>query len=676
MAARQTYRILLADADRDRMLVVREALDELPRLNTEIRTVTTAPALIGLLKAENFDLVIAADDLPRCHGAELLRWMKVQVRQVPIVLIAPKWNLADQEEKYAAAADLLDHGELIAPILDRAVRYAVSGHDRHAMTLSVLENTDSIIAVIDRENRVKLANSAFWSLAAEAAASAGTFQTDVLLAKVLRNQTGEIRVGERILKSRIVDLPHNYRSIVLLDVTRHAMALAERRDTERRITHLATHDSLTGLPNRLGFSGEINKRIRAAKLEGKEFYLVTFDLKRFKEINDVFGHATGDGLLKSVAERMRGSLRENEYLARLGGDEFVALQPKNGDDDTLPCIVRRILKACDQSFTVKKKLINVSLSAGISIYPAHGQTAEELQANAACAIGRIKRNPLERVCTFDESMDRALRKRRILAADLQQALEDRAIEVHFQPKARVRDCRLTGFEALARWTHPQLGPISPVEFISIAEEYGMIIELGRCLMEKACSIARSWPDDLHLAINVSPVQIIHTDLVETVRETLMATGLNPKRLEIEITESLLIGDTERTLEVLRKLRAMDISIAMDDFGTGYSSLSALMAFPFDTLKIDRTFIEKITHNPQAYEIVRSVIGLGRMMDFKVVAEGVDMQSHIDFLREHGCSEMQGFLLGKPAPADKIAALIADGPILKTLESPLHTSKAA
>ncbi|MCP1200217.1 EAL domain-containing protein [Notoacmeibacter sp. MSK16QG-6] len=676
MPAKQSYRILLADAERDRMLVVREALGELNRTSLAVKTCHSAGAMIGLLKTGNFDLILAAADLPGCSGAELLRWMKVQVKQVPVVLIAPEW-LAAEEAEYSGAADLLHHGELTAPILDRAIRYAVYGHDRQAMTMSVLENTEAAIAVIDSDNRVKMANSAFWSAAAQSAASAGRFQSDVLLAKVLRNETGQIHVGERVFESRIVDLPHDFRSIVLVDVTRHAMALEERRDTERRITYLATHDPLTGLPNRLGFSGEINKRIRSAKLEEREFYLITFDLKRFKEINDVFGHATGDGLLKCVAKRMRECLRENEYLARLGGDEFVVLQPKTtDDDDKLPSSVRRVLNACDQSFSVKKKLINVSLSAGISIYPSHGKTAEELQANAGCAISRIKQNPLERVCTFDENMDRALRKRRTLAADLQKALEEKAIEVHFQPKAEVADCRLTGFEALARWTHPELGPISPVEFISIAEEYGMIIELGRCLMEKACSIACDWPDNLHLAINVSPVQIIHTDLVETVRETLLTTGFNAKRLEIEITESLLIGDTERTLDVLRKLRAMDISIAMDDFGTGYSSLSALMAFPFDTLKIDRTFIEKITHNPQAYEIVRSVIGLGRMMDFKVVAEGVDMQSHIDFLREHGCSEMQGFLLGKPMPADQAARLIEAGPVLEYEALPDREARAA
>ncbi len=633
--------------------------------------------MIGLLKSEPFDVVLAAADLPVCNGLDLLKWMKGQPKQVPVILTGPQWLLPDDGARYAGAADLLEHRELTSAILQRAIRYAVAGHDRYAMTISVLENTEAVIAVIDADNCIKMANSAYWRLAAEAAADAGSFRAGVLLAKILGHERGEITIGKRIFESRVVDLPHQFRSIVLVDITRHVMALAERRETERRITYLATFDPLTDLPNRLGFSGEINRRIRAAKQKGEEFHVITFDLKRFKEINDVFGHATGDALLKTLAERMRGCLREDEYLARLGGDEFVALQPKREDDeDALPSLVRRIFSACDQSFNVKKKLINVSLSAGVSVFPAHGQSAEELQANAGCALGRIKQNPLERICTFDENMDRALRKRRMLAADLQQALEDKAIDIHFQPKARVSDCRLTGFEALARWTHPQLGPISPVEFISIAEEYGMIIELGRCLMEKACSIAYHWPRELNLAINVSPVQIIHTDLVQAVRETLLTTGFNPKRLEIEITESLLIADTERTLDVLRKLRAMDISIAMDDFGTGYSSLSALMAFPFDTLKIDRTFIEKITHNPQAHEIVRSVIGLGRTMDFKVVAEGVDMQSHIDFLREHGCSEMQGFLLGRPMPADRVTALIEEGPILRFSGSGAQKAVAA
>jgi diguanylate cyclase (GGDEF)-like protein len=380
------------------------------------------------------------------------------------------------------------------------------------------------------------------------------------------------------------------------------------------------------------------------------------DLDRFKEVNDIFGHASGDAVLIEATRRMRNVLEPGDLVARLGGDEF-AIVTGNCDPDRAMRIAERLLASISKDVAIGQQKTSLSASIGIALFPSHGTTPERLLSNADVALYRAKAQGRSTYCSFNSEMDTAIRDRRALAKDLGQALARGELELYFQPQARVSSLAVTGFEALARWRHTESGFVPPGEFIALAEENGLVHELGLSVLRQACQEATKWRNPLSIAVNISPLQFQHADLPQHILATLTETGLPPSRLELEITETVFIKDFDRALSMLRRLKALGLRIAMDDFGTGWSSLSTLQAFPFDRLKIDRTFIDKIGCRREADVIIQAVLGLGRSLDIPVLAEGVETQDQLEFLRSESCDELQGYLLAAPAPIETFPDLV-------------------
>jgi diguanylate cyclase (GGDEF)-like protein/PAS domain S-box-containing protein len=441
--------------------------------------------------------------------------------------------------------------------------------------------------------------------------------------------------------------------------------ITERRRAEERIEHLAHFDGLTDLPNRSAFTARLAATIEGAGKEDASFALLFLDLDRFKEVNDIFGHAAGDALLTEVAKRLE-SAAQGAFVARLGGDEFTLIV--EGPQPTAAAAVAdRVVALLADDILFEDKKLRAGVSVGIAIFPADGDDASTLLGNADAALYRAKAQARGSIRFFEAEMDMQLRERRALQHDLQSALAEGEISLHYQPQVRVGG-ETTGFEVLIRWNHPTRGFISPADFIPIAEESGHIIALGEWVLREACREAASWPKPLHIAVNLSPMQFRHGDLPELIHAVLLDTGLAASRLELEITEGVLIDDFSRALSILRRLKSLGVRIAMDDFGTGYSSLSYLQSFPFDKIKIDRTFISNVENNPQSAAIVRAVIGLARGLDLPVVAEGVENSDQLDFLSRELCDEVQGYLLGRPKPIrcyDELVGIVSspkDAPI--------------
>lgn len=433
--------------------------------------------------------------------------------------------------------------------------------------------------------------------------------------------------------------------------------LTERRETQRVIEHLAHHDMLTDLPNRTLFDQRIRQALQMAERRETEVAVFCIDLDRFKAVNDVFGHAEGDRILCKVATILRRAAEEGDTVARLGGDEFAIIQPGKPQPEAARKLAQRVLAEFASEMDVTRDPTAVGVSLGIAIYPRDATTSEQLCANADTALYRVKHSGRGNFCFFDSEMDQAVRTRRQIEADLRQAILRSQLHLYYQPILDAHTGRVSGYEALARWYHPTCGTIEPDIFIPIAEESGSIIQLGEWVMEQACLEAARWHQELTIGVNVSPVQFMIPTLCDQVERILAKTGLAPGRLEIEITESALVRDRASVLAQLNRLHQMGVRVVMDDFGTGYSSLSNLRAFPFDKIKVDRSFTGALEHDPAARSIVRAIIGLGQSLDMPVVTEGVETEMQRQIVVEEGCAHIQGLLLGKPdiEPSTKFAA---------------------
>jgi diguanylate cyclase (GGDEF)-like protein/PAS domain S-box-containing protein len=434
--------------------------------------------------------------------------------------------------------------------------------------------------------------------------------------------------------------------------------LTERKHHEQRIEHLARHDPLTDLPNRTAFNDCIASTIGLAAGSRESFALLCMDLDRFKAVNDVFGHAVGDALLREVGRRL-GAVSHGAFLARLGGDEFAVITPTGMQPAAAETLAERLSAALDSDIEINGNTLRVGATIGIGIYPQDGTDAAALIANADAALFRAKAEMRGSIRFFEISMDKQLRERRALQQDLRSASAHNELALHYQPQAHI-DGEVTGFEALVRWHHPRHGLVPPDTFIPLAEESGLIVPMGEWILRMACREAASWPRPLHIAINLSPVQFQHGDLPRLVHQILLETGLAPSRLELEITEGVLIGDFTRAVAILRRLKGLGVRIAMDDFGTGYSSLSYLQSFPFDKIKIDQSFVANLGHSQQAATIIRAVIALGRGLNLPVVAEGVETEEQLRFLASENCNEIQGYLVGRPQPIDEYAEVVGRG----------------
>ncbi|MDB5602504.1 MAG: hypothetical protein JWN71_4548 [Xanthobacteraceae bacterium] len=423
--------------------------------------------------------------------------------------------------------------------------------------------------------------------------------------------------------------------------------ITERRRAEERIAYMAHHDALTDLPNRAAFNERLASTLMRASVSGDSLAVLCLDFDRFKEINDVFGHSGGDALLREVSRRLR-EVTQGAFLARVGGDEFILISDESDQPRCAGALAQRLLGVVADDLQIEGRQMHTGLSIGVAIFPSDGTDAATLLANADAALYRAKAEGRSRIRFFESTMDKQLRDRRALVHDLQSATAEGQLVLHYQPQARING-KVIGFEALVRWNHPQRGMVPPGDFIALAEANGLIAPIGEWVLREACREAASWPHPLPIAVNLSPIQFRDSQFTSLVHQVLLETGLRPDRLELEITEGVLIDDFARAVSTLRRLKALGVRVAMDDFGTGYSSLSYLQSFPFDKIKIDKSFITDVDRNPQSAAIVRSVIGLAHGLGVPVIAEGVETDEQLSFLLLEGCEEVQGYFIGRPFP---------------------------
>jgi len=520
--------------------------------------------------------------------------------------------------------------------------------------------------LVCREQIIVTANSSFMGLVAlDAGVVAGRHLCDFLSPTVVSTlgDHPHTPIETELTTSRGDKLPVE---VILRDVDfggkpHQAVAIRDltaRKRAEQHIRFLAHHDPLTGLPNRATFARALEDEIAHARRHGQVFAVLGLDLDRFKEVNDLFGHPVGDSLLQRVGQVLLKTVEGLGSAARLGGDEFAVLLTNVGTASRAGHIAETILEAFRADNERAGSGAMIAASIGIAMYPENAEDAEHLMSYADTALYRAKQEGRGIYRFFETTMGAEVRERRLLEHDLRHAVSRNQLRLVYQPQVDIRSGEVTGFEALVRWDHPERGSVSPGTFVPIAEESGLILQIGEWVLRTACAEAARWAAPLSIAVNVSAVQLHSPAFAQTVLEVLLETGLKPERLEIEITETALVRDITRAVATLRQVRSLGVHIAMDDFGTGYSSLANLRAFPFSRIKVDQSFIRSVDSNDQSAAIVRAVLGLGSGLNVPVVAEGVERPEELEFLRGEVCQSAQGYLLSRPQEIGRFADVIA------------------
>src|ERR1700733_12785198 len=440
--------------------------------------------------------------------------------------------------------------------------------------------------------------------------------------------------------------------------------ITARRHAEAQIAHMAHHDALTDLPNRVLFREHLVKALES--VDRGKLAVLCIDLDRFKAVNDTLGHSIGDALLRAAGDRLQASARPTDLVARLGGDEFAIVQAGTEQPSGATALATRLIAEIAKPFELDGHQAVIGASVGISIAPDDSCESDKILKNADMALYRAKNDGRDSYRFFEPEMDARMQLRRKLELDLRRALTLGEFEVYYQPLITLKTEKISGFEALLRWHRPDRGMIPPLEFIPLAEEIGLIGQIGAWVLKRACLEAAKWPDDIHIAVNVSPAQFRRRAVVLDVVAALGASGLPAHRLEVEITEAVLLQDTESTIGILNELHNLGVRISMDDFGTGYSSLAYLQKFPFDKIKIDRTFVKNLSERPQSIAIIRAVTAMSIGLGMKTTAEGVETEQELQTLKEEGCTEVQGYLFSKPVPAVQAAQLLQSRKAMKAV----------
>jgi diguanylate cyclase (GGDEF)-like protein/PAS domain S-box-containing protein len=458
----------------------------------------------------------------------------------------------------------------------------------------------------------------------------------------------------------LIDLAIYSRKLVYDDKPAMLLALmdiTERKRAEARIAFLAQHDGLTGLPNRNLLRQQMDDILAHTRRSGEKVAVLVLGLDNFKAVNDSLGHSVGDKLLRAVAKRLRSTLREGDTLARLNSDEFAMIQSRLTRPEDGVLMARRLLEAIGEPFLLDGDSVVIGATIGIAMAPGDGDDSEMLLKNADMALSRAKTDCRGTFSFFEAAMDARAQTRRKIEMELRDAIQDDRLQPYYQPLIDLSAGRITGFEALVRWPHPERGMVSPGEFIPVAEETGLINAVGGLMLRRACKDAATWPDEVRVAVNLSPLQFRTGNLLSIVMDALKQSSLPAKRLELEITETLLLEKSSQVLATLHALRALGVRISMDDFGTGYSSLSYLRSFPFDKIKIDQSFVRDLGANREAQAIIRSIVSLGKGLGVIITAEGVETEAELSCLRAEGCHEGQGFLFSRARPNDEIVQLL-------------------
>ena len=514
-----------------------------------------------------------------------------------------------------------DDGEIASTVQARGK--LIHPDDADAARAALVQHLKGLIPKLESEYRVRKKNGAYiWTLA--------------------RGKVVARDAGGRAL--RMVGTH--------IDITR-------RKEAERQVAHMASHDALTALPNRILFRQRLDHQIRHAQRHGSSFAVMACDLDRFKVVNDTLGHTAGDQLLKTVAERLKTVIRTVDTVARLGGDEFAIVLGEIEKPQDAIMAARRVIQAIEGPIAIDGRPNTIGVSIGIAIGPFDGLDADLLFRNADIALYRAKAAGGNTYRFFESGMSASIAARSEMEQSMREAVRRGAFELHYQPVVNLASGTTRGFEALLRWTHPRLGPIAPADFILIAEETGLIATLGEWVLREACREAATWPKHVRIAVNVSAVQFKQPGLERSVMMALATSGLDADRLELEITESVLLHNADAVIATLHRLRSLGVRIALDDFGTGYSSLSYLRQFPFDKIKIDRSFVREIA-DPNTAAIVRAVVGLGLRAGASITAEGIETEDQLQRVRQEGCTEAQGFLFSKALSSEDARAFIETG----------------
>ncbi len=435
---------------------------------------------------------------------------------------------------------------------------------------------------------------------------------------------------------------------------------AERQRAEQRISRLVGYDNLTGLPNRSLLADRLQQALVLSRRKGEKLAVLQLDLDHFKDINNSLGYSFGDALLQLIGQRLGGMVRQTDTVARVGSDEYAILLNGISSDQQVAGVARKLLGQLRQPFLLEERQLYLSCSLGVAMYPEDGETVEGLLKGAEQAMGLAKAAGGDSYRFFSEELDAQATRNLQLANDLHRAIELNQLQVHYQPQINLKSGRISGVEALLRWSHPKFGAVSPAQFIPLAEENGTIRQLGEWVLRQACRQAKDWQlrqEGLRMAVNISPSQFRLADFDQLIAQVLAETELDPAQLELEITESMLMHDVDRTRQLLQRIKQQGVSLAIDDFGTGYSSLGYLRHFPVDRLKIDRSFVSEIEECRENAAIVQAVISLASNLGQEVVAEGVETEGQLNFLRQQGCEEVQGFYFWRPQEANALSALL-------------------
>jgi diguanylate cyclase (GGDEF)-like protein/PAS domain S-box-containing protein len=555
-------------------------------------------------------------------------------------LYASQSALAASEARFRdvaeAASDWIWETDIELRLTYLSARFqAVTGYAESAwigrLLSELLNCPDGLQAWLEKRNARPSAKD---SLQCQYLATGGTQRTCLL---VLRHVEG----GSGIT---------GYRGIVS-DITQEVEARA-------RIEHLSLHDALTGLPNRSRMQEFLEGKLKGAPTMDAPLVMLSIDLDRFKPVNDSFGHETGDRVLSEVSQRLRLVLRDGDLVARMGGDEFILIVSGISSQEEVQRLCERLIVGIEQPFEIDNHSIFISASIGVAMAPADASQAEELLRYADIALYEAKAAGRSPWCFYASDMNERVIERHQLENDLRQALNRDELRLCLQPRYSASTQRMVAAEALVRWQHPQRGLLSPDSFIAIAETTGLIVPLSSWVLHAACREAMTWPEALVVSVNLSPVEFLHGHLVSRVKRALADSGLLPSRLELELTESVMLDDAERALVLMQELKSLGVRLSMDDFGTGYSSLSYLRRFPFDGLKIDRSFTADLHNSSDSQAIIKAIIGLGRALSLTVTAEGVETHEQLDVLRQCDCDEVQGYFLARPMEPESLRLLLA------------------
>jgi diguanylate cyclase (GGDEF)-like protein len=548
--------------------------------------------------------------------------------------------------------------------------------EQHAQLDAAINNTPQGLCMFDAEKRLIVSNRLYATMyrIAPEEINPGMSLEEIVALRLARGNRPKAGAGGYL--QRRIDLVANNRDdgdvVELMDgrviaIMHHPMQgggwvsthqdITEQQRNQERINYLARHDALTDLANRTLFQEHIAE-LQPRVARGEQLAILAIDLDHFKNVNDTLGHGAGDALLKQVAGRLLRCCRDTDVVARLGGDEFAILQVAIEQPLSGSALARRIVAAIAEPFDVQDHQFVIGASIGIAVAPLDGKDPDTLMKCADLALYRSKAEGRNTFHFYEDGMDAVQQRRREIEAGLRRALSRGEFALAFHPLINVAENRVKGFEALLRWNSPEQGTVSPADFIPVAEDTGLIVHIGEWVLREACAVAATWPDDIEVSVNLSPIQFKNRGLVEQVESALRDANLTPRRLDLEITESVLLVDSKLTLATLHRLRDLGVKLSMDDFGTGYSSLSYLRSFPFDKIKIDRSFVRDSSNNGDAKAIVKAVIGLGQSLGMVTTAEGVETEAQLELVRQQGCTEAQGFLFSKPMAAGDVGAWVS------------------